>query len=140
MEKFTKRNVFTAIVNYVENGEFAYTDAEGAKVEVPAEALATFAKHEIELLDNTAAKAKARKAEKAAEPDALAEAVAAALTEDFVTIADIAAKIEDPDATIAKVTNRLNKLVAAGAAEKTDLTFPNPNGGRARKCKGYKRV
>jgi hypothetical protein len=138
MEKFTKRNVFAAIVNYVENGEFAYTDAEGAKVEVPAEALATFAKHEIELLDNAAVKAKERKAKKAAEPDALTDAVVAALTDNFATIADIAAKIEDPEATIAKVTYRLNALVEAGNAEKTDVKIPGGEGKRARTVKAYK--
>lgn len=141
MEKFTKRNVFEAIVNYAATGKFAFTDAEGAEVAVTAEDLGAFAKHEIELLDNRAAKAKERKAEKAKEPDALENDVLAALTDEFVAIADITAKVAEvnADATAAKVTYRLNALVEAGKAEKTDLKIA-VEGKRARTIKAYKVV
>lgn len=95
--------------------------------------LADFCDAEIALLDKRAAKAKEKKAEK----DNLLDAVAAVLVEDFVGIADIASKVDDPDATVAKVTYRLNQLVKEGKAQKQEITIPATEGAKARKVMGF---
>ena len=69
------------------------------------------------------------------------EAVRAAMsTEEFEPIADIAARIEGEDVTVAKVTYRLTQLVKNGEAEKTELTIPGSEGSKARKVQGYKLI
>ena len=65
------------------------------------------------------------------------EAIQAVLTDEFETIADIAAKVEDEDATVAKCVYRLNALVEAGIAEKTDMKVTGAEG-KKRTVKGYK--
>lgn len=122
MTKTTKREKFLTIVEILTNaGE---TD------------LADCIAHEIELLDNKAAKAKAKAAEKKAENDELTDAVAAVLTNEFQTIADITAQIEGEDVTIHKVTNRLTRLVNAGVAKKEQISVPTADG-KTRKVMAY---
>ena len=126
MTKTTKREKFLTIVEILTNaGE---TD------------LANCIAHEIELLDNKAAKAKAKAAEKKAENDELTDAVAAVLTDELTTIADITAKVDGgEDVTIHKVTNRLSRLVAAGIAEKEQIAVPTTDG-KTRKVMAYRKV
>lgn len=78
---------------------------------------------QIEQLDRRAAKAKERRAEKKAEGDALEGIVAAALTENLQTAADITARVaeEVEDVTKAKVVARLTKLVNKGVAGKLQV-------------------
>lgn len=136
MEKMTKRNVYEALINYATTGVMSYDGNE-----VTAEALAAFAENEIALLDKKAAKAKERAATKKAEGDELTDAVRAAMsTETFEPIAEIAARIEGEDVTVAKVTYRLTQLVKNGEAEKQELTIPGGEGQKARKVQGYKLI
>jgi hypothetical protein len=103
--KITKRDNFNAIIEVLE--------AAGR------DDLAGVIKHEIELLDNKAAKAKAKAAEKKTEGDELTAAVEAALTDELATIADITARVEfDGEFTQAKVQYRLNQLVKNEKARK----------------------
>ena len=140
MEKMTKRNVYEALINYANGGAMAYAGDEGDVV-VSAEALAAFAENEISLLDKKAVKAKERAAQKRAEGDELTDAVRAAMsTETFEPIAEIAARIEGEDVTVAKVTYRLTQLVKNGEAEKQELTIPGAEGQKARKVQGYKLI
>ena len=140
MEKMTKRNVYEALINYANGGHMAYADGE-TEVVVTAEALAAFAENEIALLDKKAAKAKERAATKRAEGDELTDAVRAVMsTENFEPIAEIAARIEGEDVTVAKVTYRLTQLVKNGEAEKSELTIPGGEGVKARKVQGYKLI
>ena len=99
-----------------------------------------FCDKEIASLDSKAAKAKERAAAKKAEADGLTDLVAAALTDEFQVIADIAAAVaeSDADATVSKVTYRLGKLVEAGKAEKTQVTIPATEGSKARKVQAYR--
>ena len=136
MEKMTKRNVYEALINYATTGVMSYDGNE-----ITAEALAAFAENEIALLDKKAVKAKERAAQKRAEGDELTDAVRAAMsTENFEPIADIAARIEGEDVTVAKVTYRLTQLVKNGEAEKQELTIPGGEGQKARKVQGYKLI
>ena len=131
MEKITKREMYEVIAAGAESGKFAVDVAD----------IVDFCNKEIAALDKKAAKAKERAASKAAEADALTGLVADALaTDEFKTIADIAAVVaeSDADATVSKVTYRLSKLVKDGAAEKTEVTVPGKDGGKSRKVVAYR--
>ena len=120
--KTTKKDNFIAIVNVLEDA--GRTD------------LADVIKHEIELLENKAAKAKETAAKKKVEGDALRDAVQAVLTDELCTIADITAKVEGEDVTAAKVQFRLNALVNAGIARKEQISVGE--GDTKRKLMAYK--
>ena len=103
--------------------------------------LIDFCEAEIELLNKKAAKVKEAAAAKKAEVDPLTEAVKAALTDEFKTIADVTAALDPAlDATPSKVSNRLSGLVKAGAAEDTMVSVPGVDGAKARKVKGYRAI
>lgn len=99
--------------------------------------LANFCDHQIELLDAKAAKAKAVAATKKAAGDELTDMVLAALTSEFESIADIAARIEGEDVTVSKVSYRLNALAKAGKAVKGELAIAGAEGGKTRKVVAY---
>ena len=107
-KKITKRDNFNAIIEVLE----AVDRAD----------LADVIRHEIELLDNKANKAKAEAASKKAEGDALTDAVKAVLTDEPATIADVTAKVEfDGEVSTARVQYRLNQLVKIGYAKKEQV-------------------
>ena len=137
MEKITKREMFEALVAYAEAREMEITLGE---VTINSDDFITFASKEIEQLDKKAVKAKERAAAKRAEGDTLLGEVLAVLTGEFQTIADIAAAVAEvnADATVSRVTYRLTKLVEAGDAEKTDVSVPGVDGGKARKVKAFR--
>lgn len=130
MEKITKREMFEAIKETFETGS--------CKLE--AAVVMEFCDKEIAALDAKAVKAKERAAAKKAEVDVLMDQVRDALTGEFQVIADIAATVAEinPDATISKVTYRLSKLVESGVAEKTDVSIPGVDSGKARKVKAFR--
>ena len=130
MEKITKREMFEAIKETFETGTCKFDAAT----------VMAFCDKEIASLDAKAAKAKERSAAKKAEADALMGQVEDALTGEFQTIADIAAAVSavNADATVSRVTYRLTKLVEAGIAEKTDVSVPGVDGGKARKVKAFR--
>lgn len=132
MEKITKREMFVAIKETFETGSCKF-DAETVKA---------FCDKEIASLDAKAAKAKERAAAKKAEADILMTQVEDALTDEYQTIADIAAAVAavNADATVSKVTYRLTKLVEAGVAEKTQTTIPATENSKARKVQAYRAV
>ena len=108
--KITKRDYFAELATLVN----AYA-AEDRK-----DTLNDFITHEIEMLERRAATARTHKAEK---DDEVMSAVMNALTgaEDFMTIGDVVAKINNEDITAAKVQYRLAKLTRDGMAESTDV-------------------
>ena len=132
MEKITKREMFEAIKETFETGSCKFDAAT----------VMAFCDKEIASLDAKAAKAKERAAAKKAEADVLMDQVRDALTGEFQTIADISAAVAEvnADTTVSKVTYRLTKLVEAGDAEKTDVTVPGVDGGKARKVKAFRAI
>lgn len=128
MEKLTKRSVYEALLKMVETGTLNISE-EGLKI---------FCENEIALLDKKAEKAKERAATKRAEGDALTDAVRNALTSEFESIADIAARIEGEDVTVAKCQYRLGQLVKNGEAEKEQITVPATETSKARKVMAYR--
>ena len=135
MEKITKREMFEAIKGIAESGALHMFDFNE---NISDKAVAEFCANEIALLDKKAEKAKERAATKRAEGDALTDAVRGALTGEFESIADIAARIEGEDVTVSKVQYRLTQLVKAGEAEKEQITVPATETTKARKIMGYR--
>ena len=133
MEKITKREMFEALVAYANACEM---DMEINDTAVTSADFVAFATKEIEQLDKKAVKAKERAAAKRAEGDALTEMVLNVLTADFQTAADVAAQIEDEEATVAKVSYRLGALVKEGKAVKEDIKVDRD--GKKAVLKGYR--
>lgn len=140
MEKITKRQMYTAMINFANEGSFSFDAGDGEIMTVAPDEIVAFAENEIALLDKKAAKAKETAAKKKTEADALTDVIAQALGEDFEPIADIAARIEGDDVTVAKVTYRLNKLVELGLAEKQAIKVPGSDGKKSRTIQGYRAV
>lgn len=131
MEKITKREMYEAIIEAVEKGEWKFNPED----------VIDFCKNEISLLDKKAAKAKETAAKKKAENDTLTDMVYEVLTDEFQPIADIAAKIDNPDITVAKITYRLRVLVERGMAEKEQISIPVVSeGSKARKIMAYRKM
>ena len=128
--KVTKREMFEVIKAMVSGDNF--------DTEVTEDMIAAFCDKEIAALDAKAAKAKENAAKKKAEGDALTDAVLAALSEDFEPIADILARVDAEDATLGKVSYRLNQLSKAGKAEKATLEIPGGEGKKKRQVVGFK--
>lgn len=130
MEKITKREMYVAIKETFETGACKFDAAT----------VMEFCDKEIAALDTKAVKAKERAAAKRAEADVLMDQVRDVLTEDYQTIADIAAAVceVNADATTSKITYRLTRLVEAQVAEKTQITIPATEGVKARKVNAYR--
>lgn len=135
--KITKRDMFVAIRTLAEAGSIHIADV---CENITDDMIIEFCDNEVELLDKKASKAKERAATKKAEGDELTETVYQAMTEEFEPIADITARINDENVSVAKVQYRLRKLAEAGKVEKTELTIPATEGGKARKIVGYRKV
>ena len=116
-DKLTDRKIYTAIV-------------EGTFEDLDVDTIVAWAQKKIEQLDHKAAKAKETAAKKKAEGDALTDAVLAAVTDEFETIADIAARIEGEDVTASKIAYRLNAQAKAGKLEKGEMTLAGDKGKR----------
>ena len=135
MEKITKREMFEALVAYAEATDM---EVQVGETTVTAADFAAFATKEIEQLDKKAVKAKERAAAKRAQGDALMDEVLAVLTSEFQTAAEVAAQIEDEDATVAKISYRLGSLVKSGKAIKEDVKVDRD--GKKAVLKAYKLV
>ena len=121
--KITKKMILAGVKFAAENGA-DFGDVTAADV-------IEFADNTIAQLEAKAAKAKETAAKKRAEGDALREQVETLLTDEFQTIAEIAAQIDDPEVTNAKVSNRLSALVKLNLAHKAKVDVDG------RKLNGY---
>ena len=91
-----------------------------------------FIQGSIETLENRKRAAQERAEKKKNEPDELADAVKAVLSEELQTADDIAAQIEGEDVTKQKVVARLTKMVNAGIVRKDSVKTDDK-----RKVMGY---
>ena len=131
MEKITKREMFESFISVVSTGEMKYDK----------DAYIDFCQKEIEALEKKAEKAKTNAAKKKAEGDKLAEAVYTALSaEEFETKETITSRVEDEDATVAKIQYRLTALVKEGKAEKAEIEIAGSEGQKKRKVMAYRRL
>lgn len=116
-KKITKRNVLMALATVIAD-DFNVTVGE---VTVTADDVRNYIDTTIEQLDKKAESAAKRAADKRAEGDELRAKIAAVLTDEYKTIADIIAAIGDEDLTPGKVTARLTQLVKLQEAHKTKV-------------------
>ena len=129
-KKITKKEMYNALI--------AQAKGETPEVEVTATDIIDFCTKEIDALDRKAEKARENAAKKRAEGDALTELVAAVLTDEAATIAQIAAAIDHEDATPSKVGYRLRVLAETGRAVKEEVTVAGGEGSKSRKLVAYK--
>lgn len=137
--KKTNYSVISNLLDYAQNNGVAI-GAEG----VTYESLHEFVDHEVELLDNKAAAAAKRAADKRQAGDELREKVFGVLnTEDYMTINEIVKALGDPDISAQMVTARLTQLASPEVAriEKTSVTVPaTTEGGKSRKVSAYRAI
>lgn len=119
--KMTKIDCFEQLAGIVEA-----SDVENK------EDILKFIQSSIETLENRKRAAQERAEKKKNEPDELAEAVKAVLSEELQTADDIAAQIEGEDVTKQKVVARLTKMVNAGIVRKDSVKTDDK-----RKVMGY---
>lgn len=116
----TKKDVLTAIKTVVENG-FADVTVGEDKI-VTADDVIAYVDTTIAQLDKKNEKAREKSAERKAEGDALRATIEGILTEDeYKTIANIVAEIDDEKVTPARVTARLSQLCKANKVHKTKV-------------------
>lgn len=142
VKKPTKKANYSAIKSILDAAESA-----GISLEIEGisyESLAEFVEHEIELLDNKAAAAQKRAADKKVEGDALRERIYNVLSDsEFMTIPEIVKALNDEDISAQMVTARLTQLMAPEVAkiEKEMVTVPAAiEGGKAKKLSAYRKI
>lgn len=129
--KVSKRDYLTAIIGAMHTGEIKYDPND----------VITFCEHEIELLDKKTAKAKERAAAKRAEGDELTEQIYNVLYDDeFMTIPEIVKALGDESVSAQRASYRLRTLVAEKRAEKTEVSVPGADGGKASKKVAYRKI
>ena len=106
-----------AKVTKMEKYEVIRTIIEGSGHE-DEDMLLEFIDGEMKILENRAAKAKERQANRKAEGDELRTQVLGFITDEYQNADQITAQFENEDITIAKVRARLNQLVELGDVEK----------------------
>ena len=119
--KMTKIDCFEQLAGIVEA-----SDVENK------EDILKFIQSSIETLENRKRAAQERAEKKKNEPDELADAVKAVLSEELQTADDIAAQIEGEHVTKQKVVARLTKMVNAGIVRKDSVKTDDK-----RKVMGY---
>ena len=127
----TKRELYTAIREIFENTETSIGD-------ITPDMVIEFCDKEIAALDRRAEKARENAAQRKAEGDDMTEAVYAALTDEFTTIAAITLATDFEDVTVGKVQYRLKTLVDSNRAEKQEITVEE--NGKSRKVMGFRRI
>lgn len=137
-EKITKREMFEAIKGLAESGALHMFDFNE---NISDEAVAEFCANEIDLLDKKTAKAKERAAAKRAEGDELTEQIYDVLSSDeFMTIPEIVKALGDEDVSAQKASYRLRTLMSENRAEKTEVSVPGADGGKASKKVAYRKI
>lgn len=119
-KKMTEKEMFAMIMDF-----------EEATDEVKA-----FCEKKIAALERKAVKAKETAAKKRAEGDALMALVEEVLSDEFATVGDITEKVMEAgaeEATVSKVVYRVNQLVKAGRAEKSEVSVEDEEGKKSKR-------
>ena len=120
MTKITEREMYTMISELLASNDD----------------VVTFCEKKIAALDKKAENAKVKAAEKKAAGDELRARVEGVLTNEWQTIAEVVAALDDEEVTASKVTYRLNALVDLGVAVKDETKVPSD--GKTRVVKVFK--
>ena len=134
-KKITKKNYLNICQDLA---SYAEEQGVGLPEGVTYEGVNEFLTHEIELLDNKAAAAAKRAADKKVEGDALREKVLGVLTNENQPIADIVAALGDSNVTPQMITPRLKQLVDLGQAVRDQISIAGVDGGKSRKVSAYR--
>ena len=133
-KKITKKEQYNVLLSILDTVKDSYELPEG----ITYEDLTAFVEHEIELLDNKAAAAQKRAAEKKVEGDALRDKVYNVLSDtDYMTIDDVVAALDNPQVTRNMVTSRLTQLGRLDQVEKDTIAVGEE--GKTRKVSAYRR-
>ena len=120
MTKITEREMYTMISELLKGNDD----------------VVAFCEKKIAALDKKAENAKVKAAEKKAAGDELRARVEEVLTDEWQTIAEVVAALDDEEVTASKVTYRLNALVDLGVAVKDETKIPSD--GKTRVVKVFK--
>lgn len=116
-KKITKKTYFETLKGIVEAAQITG--------DISAKDMLAFIDKQIEQIDNKAAAAKAKNAEKKAEGDALRETVAELLTNEYQTVDKIVEQVivetENEAITKQMIVSRLTQLVKLGRAAKEQV-------------------
>ena len=109
-KKLTKKEILNGIMALATTGT----------CHLDPEIISDYCEKEIAILDNKAQKARARAAQKRNEPDALRDAIADVLSEDWQTFAQIAEKLPEDleNVTAGRIIARLTQLGNAGIVQR----------------------
>lgn len=127
-EKKTKIVYFEEIRNLIEDVEFEDAAEQAELIE--------FVDKQIETLNARKAAAAKRAEKKRQESDELTDRIYDVIGEDYITVDEVVAALNDEDVTRNKVTARLGKLVRNGAIEKAKIKIE----GIENKKMAYKRI
>ena len=127
-EKKTKIVYFEEIRNLIEDVEFEDAAEQAELIE--------FVDKQIETLNARKAAAAKRAEKKRQESDELTDKIYDVIGEDYITVDEVVAALNDEDVTRNKVTARLGKLVRNGAIEKAKIKIE----GVENKKMAYKRI
>jgi hypothetical protein len=136
-KKITKRDNYAVIAALLKVAE---EQGFGLPEDMTYAGLNEFVAHEIELLDNKAAAAAKRAADKKVEGDALREKIYEVLTDENMTLAEIVAAMGDNNITPQSITPRLTQLLNLGQVVKDTVTVPGVDGGKSRKLSAYRKA
>lgn len=139
-KKVTKRENYNTLLDILSRAEQTGMPFD-ADPSVTYDDLREFVNREIELLDNKAAAAQKRAAEKKQEGDALREEVLNALSEtEAMTIDQIVAALDNPEVTRNMVTSRLTQLGDKGTQQvEKEMVSVAAGEGKSRKVAAYRR-
>lgn len=137
MNKFSKRDMYEAIINYCNASSMSIV-RDNEVIDISREDMLTFARHEIELLDSKNAKAKIYAEKKKNEADEVCDAIYNILGEEYMLASDIVIALDNEEITINKITSKLKKLVDAHLVEKAEQKIKVD--GKTLTRMGYKRV
>lgn len=111
------------------------------EIDITFESLKDFIEHEVELLDNKAAAAAKRAAEKKVAGDELRERIYACLsTDEFKTIKEIEDALGDPDVSAQMITARLTQLASPEVSRVEKDTVTVGGDGKSRKLTAYRAI
>ena len=127
-EKKTKIVYFEEIRNLIEDVEFEDATEQAELIE--------FVDKQIETLNSRKAAAAKRAEKKRQESDELTDKIYDVIGEDYITVDEVVAALNDEDVTRNKVTARLGKLVRNGVIEKAKIKIE----GVENKKMAYKRI
>lgn len=131
----TKREKFVVLHDMVEQVNFDNAD-------VSKEDMLDFLDGEIAALDKKAATAKERAKQRKEDGDELRNLIFDCLsTENFMSVEEISAVLNDPDVSAAMIISRLGQLVKNECVEKESVTIkPTTENGKSRKATVYRAI